>query len=64
LLRDITQTQSNEKINVLAVNTRTHPQDQSVTMDLEIEILGLPQLARVLDSLSQLSNVINVERKR
>ncbi|AOV16783.1 GTP diphosphokinase [Acidihalobacter aeolianus] len=63
LLRDITQTLTNEKINVLAANTRTNREDQSVIMDLEIEIVDIPQLGRVLDRLSQLPNVISAERK-
>lgn len=64
LLRDITNTLSNEKINVLAVNTRTEPADQSVRMDLEIEIVDLRQLGRVLDRLGQLPNVLSAERRR
>jgi GTP pyrophosphokinase len=64
LLRDITNTLTNEKINVLAVNTRTNRDDQSVRMDLEIEIVDLTQLGRVLDRLSQLSNVLGAERRR
>ena len=64
LLRDITNTLTNDKINVLAVNTRTNRDDQSVRMDLEIEIVDLTQLGRVLDRLSQLSNVLGAERRR
>ncbi|WP_455385459.1 GTP diphosphokinase [Acidihalobacter prosperus] len=64
LLRDITNTLTNEKINVLAVNTRTNRDDQSVNMDLEIEIVDLTQLGRVLDRLGQLPNVLSAERRR
>ena len=64
LLRDITNTLTNEKINVLAVNTRTNRDDQSVHMDLEIEIVDLTQLGRVLDRLGQLPNVLGAERRR
>ncbi len=64
LLRDVTSILTNEKINVLAANTRTNSDDLSVRMDLEIEIEDLPQLARVLDRLSQLPNIISVKRKQ
>ncbi|APZ43180.1 GTP diphosphokinase [Acidihalobacter ferrooxydans] len=63
LLRDITNTLTNEKINVLAVNTRTNRDDQGVRMDLEVEIVDLAQLGRVLDRLNQLQNVITAERR-
>ncbi|OBS10970.1 RelA/SpoT family protein [Acidihalobacter prosperus] len=63
LLRDITQTLTNEKINVLAANTRTNRDDQSVIMDLEVEIVDIAQLSRILDKLGQLPNVISAERK-
>lgn len=64
LLRDITSTLSNEKINVLAANTRTNRDDQSVIMDLEVEIVDITQLSRTLDKLSQLPHVISAQRKR
>lgn len=63
LLRDITSTLSNEKINVLSANTRTNRDDQSVIMDLEVEIVDITQLGRILDKLGQLTNVISAERK-
>lgn len=63
LLRDITHALSNEKINVLAANTRTNRDDQSVIMDLEVEIVDITQLSRILDKLAQLPNVISSERK-
>ena len=49
---------------MLAVNTRTNRDDQSVHMDLEIEIVDLTQLGRVLDRLGQLPNVLGAERRR
>ncbi|WP_455380516.1 RelA/SpoT family protein, partial [Acidihalobacter prosperus] len=63
LLRDITHVLLEEKINVLAANTRTNRDDQSVMMHMEIEITDIMQLSRVLDKLNQLQNVITAGRK-
>lgn len=64
LLRDITATLSNEKVNVLTANTRTNKSDQSVVMDLEIEIIDLKQLTRILDRIGQLPHVIKAIRNK
>ncbi len=63
LLRDITSVLANDKINVLAANTYTDKKDQSVKMDLTLEISGAEQLGAVLDKLNQLRNVIEVRRR-
>ena len=63
LLRDITSVLSNEKVNVLAANTRTNKADQSVVMDLTIEITGTRQLGTVLDKICQLHNVVEARRR-
>jgi GTP pyrophosphokinase len=63
LLRDITSVLANEKVNVLAANTRTDKLDQSVTMQLTVEVTDTAQLGVVLDKLSQVQNVAEVQRR-
>ena len=62
LLSDITSTLSNDKINVIAVNTRSNKKDQTAFMAVTIEIKDLQQLNRVMDKLSMLRNVLEVSR--
>jgi GTP pyrophosphokinase len=62
LLSDITRTLSDEKINVVAVNTTTNKKDQTARMSVTIEIRDLQQLTRIMDKISQLRNVIDVSR--
>ena len=63
LLRDITNILANEKVNVIAANTHTDKQDQTVMMNLTIEITGTAQLGTVIDKINQLPNVADVHRK-
>jgi len=62
LLSDITSTLSNDKVNVIAVNTRSNKKDQTAFMAVTIEINDLQQLNRVMDKLSMLRNVLEVSR--
>jgi len=62
LLRDITQVLSNARVNVLGANTRTDTKDQSVHMDLIIEVMDTGHLSLVLDRISSLANVFDVRR--
>ena len=64
LLRDVTQVLLNEKLNVLAVNTRSNKEDNTASMQLTIEIPGLDALSRLLARISQLPNIIEVRRNR
>ncbi len=64
LLRDITAIFTNEKVNVLAVNTMTDIKDHMARMSLTVEIVDIDQLSRILMKISQLPNVIEVKRKR
>ena len=64
LLRDVSQVLLNEKINVLAVNTRSDKEDNTATMLLTIEIPGLDRLGRLLGRLAQLPNIIEARRNR
>jgi GTP pyrophosphokinase len=64
LLRDVTQVLLNERINVLAVNTRSNKEDNTASMLLTIEIPGLDALSRLLARISQLPNIIEARRNR
>jgi GTP pyrophosphokinase len=63
LLQDIINVLTNEKINILAVNTLSNKQDSSAQMDLTIEVIDIEQLSRVLSRLSQLNNILEVRRQ-
>ncbi|MBE9561008.1 MAG: GTP diphosphokinase [Proteobacteria bacterium] len=62
LLSDITSTLSDDKVNVIAVNTMSNKKEQTARMAVTIEIRDLQQLTRVMDKISQLRNVIDVSR--
>ncbi len=62
LLRDISSLLSTEKINVLAVHTQTHKNKQIADMKLTIEIENILQLSRIINRISQLSNILDVYR--
>jgi GTP pyrophosphokinase len=62
LLSDITRTLSDDKINVIAVNTMSNKKEQTARMAVTIEISDLLQLTRIMDKISQLRNVLEVNR--
>lgn len=62
LLRDISQLLLNEKINTLAMNTLSNKEDNTASMKITIEITGLDSLGRLLSRISQLPNIIEVQR--
>jgi GTP pyrophosphokinase len=62
LIKDITALLSNEKINVIAVNTRTDPQDQRARMTLTLEVADVNQMSRAIDRIASLRNVRDVRR--
>ena len=62
LLSDITKTLSDDKINVIAVNTLSNKKEQTARMAVTIEIRDLQQLTRIIDKISRLRNVIEVTR--
>ncbi len=62
LLRDITAVLSNERINVLAMTTRTDEKDQIARIRVTLEIKDIDQLSRVLGRLGQIPNVAEVSR--
>jgi GTP pyrophosphokinase len=62
LLRDITGILTDEKINVLSMNTMTDIKDHKAKMKLTVEVSSIQQLSRLLAKISQLSNVLDVKR--
>ena len=62
LLTDITKTLSDDKLNVIQVNTVSNKKEQTARMAVTIEIRDSQQLTRVMDKVSQLRNVIDVSR--
>ncbi|MCB1754083.1 MAG: bifunctional (p)ppGpp synthetase/guanosine-3',5'-bis(diphosphate) 3'-pyrophosphohydrolase [Gammaproteobacteria bacterium] len=62
LLRDVTAILSNEKISVTSVHTQSDAEEQTAEMRLTIEVENLEQLARVMEKLRQLRNILEVER--
>ncbi len=62
LLSDITSTLSDDKVNVLAVNTVSNKKEQTAKMAVTIEIRDLQQLTRIMDRIVQLRNVLEVSR--
>ena len=63
LLHDISQVMLDQNLNVLAVNTRTDPQEQTASMSLTVELYNVEQLTLVMDKLRQLPNVLQIERR-
>jgi GTP pyrophosphokinase len=64
LLRDVTQVLLNEKLNVLALNTRSNKEDNTASMSITVEIPGLDALGRLLGRILQLPNIIEARRHR
>jgi GTP pyrophosphokinase len=62
LLKDITQVLTNARVNVMGANTRTDPDDQSVHMDLDLEVQDTGQLSLVLDRIYALPNIFEARR--
>jgi len=60
----VTHILAHEHINILRTNTLTNPKDQSVTMEITIEIADLGQLSVALDKICQVHNVLGARRKR
>ncbi len=62
LLSDITSTLSDDKVNVVRVNTVSDKKEQTARMAVTIETRDLQQLTRIMDKISQLRNVLDVSR--
>ncbi len=62
LLRDITELLARARINVLAVNSTTHRNDNTGVLSLTIEVPDLTALGKLLERVCRLSNVISAVR--
>ncbi|MBS0290795.1 MAG: GTP diphosphokinase [Proteobacteria bacterium] len=62
LLRDITSILTNEKLNVIAVNTLTNKDDNIANLVLTLEIPDLNGLMNILNKIMHLPNVLEVHR--
>ncbi|WP_414501831.1 GTP diphosphokinase [Zymobacter sp. IVIA_5232.4 C2] len=63
LLKDVINVLSNEKANVLGVNSRTNDENMA-RLVITLEVSGLELLSRVCSRVQQLSNVTDVRRLR
>ncbi|WP_052383860.1 GTP diphosphokinase [Litchfieldella xinjiangensis] len=64
LLRDVTSVLSQDKVNVLSVNTRTDTHDGIARLKITAEVDGLETLGRLFSRIQQLPNVIDLKRLR
>jgi len=64
LLRDVTGVLSNDRLNVLSVNTLTNSDDGIARITITVEVDGLETLGRLFSRIQQLPNVIEVRRLR
>lgn len=64
LLNDITSVLANRKLNVLSMQTETYSDSLTASTTLTVEISDIDQLSRLLASIRQLPNVIDVYRHR
>ena len=55
---------ADQDINVIAVNTRSNPDDQTAQMALTVELFDADHLALTMEKLRQLPNVLTVERSQ
>jgi len=62
LLRDVSKVLSDEKVDVIGVNTLSNKDEQTADMMINVEIGDLNQLGRVMDKIKQLNNIISVSR--
>ncbi|MGB1220940.1 MAG: ACT domain-containing protein, partial [Alcanivoracaceae bacterium] len=62
LLRDLLSVLANERVNVTAVHTESHPDDNTATMLVTAEISSLGNLGKLLARMDQLPGVLEVRR--
>jgi GTP pyrophosphokinase len=62
LLRDITTMLSNDRVNVIGMNTMSDTHKHTASMKLTVEVKSLADLSRLLSRLSQLPNIISAQR--
>ena len=63
LLKDITHILASEHINILRTDSYTDPKDNTVVMDITVEVADLGQLSFALGRIGEVHNVLEVRRK-
>ena len=63
LVKDITTLLATEKVNIVGLTTATDRSTNSADIDLTVEVVGLSELSRILQRISQIQNVVRVRRK-
>ena len=61
LLNDITTVVAGEKVNIVAAGVETRA-DQTATVTATLQVASVAQLARVINRIEQLKDVITVQR--
>lgn len=64
LLRDVSALLASQDVDVVSVNTRSDPVEQTAEMTIGLHVDDVGRLTTVMDRLSQLRNVQSVERSR
>jgi len=62
LLKDITTLLSNEKVNLIGVNSQTNPKTLTATIDLSLEVQNNKEINKLIVKLKQLKDVSDVHR--
>lgn len=62
LLKDVTTLLSNEKVNVLGVNSMSNIKKQSAIIDMNLEVHNSEEISKLLNKLKQLKDVTEVRR--
>ena len=64
LLRDITTVLANEEVDVINMNTFSNKDGNMANFEIKMEVVDLTMLSRVLSRIQQISNIIDVKRKK
>ncbi len=62
LLRDVTTMLVDDKVNLLGVHTHKRPGSATTTMNMTLEVQGVEQLYRIMDRISSVQGVFEVQR--
>ena len=62
LLKDITTVLSNEKVNLVGVNSQTISKTMTAIVDIDLQVSNNKEIAALLNKLKQLKNVSDVHR--
>ena len=63
LLKDITHILATEHINIIRTNSHTDTLQNTVVMDITVEVTDLAQLSHALDRIAEVHNVLEVRRR-